>query len=152
MTDKEKIKAEIERLRKNLPWGGSAAQLSMECNCKNEAKANGYTSDIEDYEQMFPELKESDDNRIRKELINVLSNREKYIIDQSFGDITVSEAIAWLEKQGDKMSDPRYHYLDALIDADDIYQMSMNDEMIKEAKKKAINALSKLEISKALSL
>ena len=33
----ERIKAEIERLRKLLPWGGSASQLAMECNCKNEA-------------------------------------------------------------------------------------------------------------------
>ncbi len=33
----ERIKAEIERLRKLLPWGGSAAQLAMECNCKDEA-------------------------------------------------------------------------------------------------------------------
>lgn len=46
----EKIKAEIERLRKNLPWGGSAAQLSMECNCKNEA----YT-EIEKFIDSLPE-------------------------------------------------------------------------------------------------
>ena len=40
MTDKElktKILVEIERLRKNLPWGGCASQLLMECNCKNDA-------------------------------------------------------------------------------------------------------------------
>jgi hypothetical protein len=34
---REKIKAEIERLKKSLPWGSCASQLSMECNCKNEA-------------------------------------------------------------------------------------------------------------------
>ena len=33
----EQIRAEIERLRKLLPWGGSASQLAMEYNCKNEA-------------------------------------------------------------------------------------------------------------------
>ena len=50
-------------------------------------------------EYIFPELKESEDERIRKELISVFSNREKYLIDQSLGDITVSEALAWLKKQ-----------------------------------------------------
>ena len=43
-----------------------------------------------------------EDEKIRKELINVFSNREKYLIDQSFGDITVSEALAWLKKQGEQ--------------------------------------------------
>ena len=47
---------------------------------------------------VFPELK-NEDERIRKELIKVFSNREKYLIDQSFGDITVSEVLAWLEKK-----------------------------------------------------
>ena len=37
MNQIDKILAEIERLKKNLPWGGSAGQLTMECNCKNEA-------------------------------------------------------------------------------------------------------------------
>ena len=37
MNKVEKIKAEIERLKKSLPWGSCASQLSMECNCKNEA-------------------------------------------------------------------------------------------------------------------
>ena len=56
MTDKEKIKAEIERLRQNLPWGGSAAQLSFECNCKNEA----YT-EIEKFINALPEEPVSED-------------------------------------------------------------------------------------------
>ena len=37
MSKVEKIKAEIERLKKSLSWGSCASQLSMECNCKNEA-------------------------------------------------------------------------------------------------------------------
>ena len=57
---------------------------------------------IEDLETIFPELAESEDERIRKALIEVFSNREKYLIDQSFGDITVSEALVWLEKQGEQ--------------------------------------------------
>lgn len=58
-----------------------------------------YVLPKKDLEYIFPELKDSDDERIRKALISVFSNREKYLIDQSFGDITVSEALAWLEKQ-----------------------------------------------------
>jgi hypothetical protein len=55
-------------------------------------------------ESIFPELKESEDERIRKSLINVFSNRKKYLIDQSFGDSKVKDIIAWLEKQGEKKS------------------------------------------------
>ena len=55
-------------------------------------------------ELMFPELKESEDERIRKGLIRVFSNREKYVINQSFGDINVSDILAWLEKQGEQKS------------------------------------------------
>lgn len=53
-------------------------------------------------ETLIPELKESEDEKVRKELIKVFSNREKYLIDQSFGDITVSEVLAWLKKQDEQ--------------------------------------------------
>lgn len=59
--------------------------------------------------KVFPELKESEDERIRNELIKVFSNREKYLIDQSFGDITVSEALAWLKKQGKQKPEGMYN-------------------------------------------
>ena len=48
-------------------------------------------------EYIFPELKESEDDKIRKEIISILrntywtSNRNKF-----------NELVAWLEKQGDK--------------------------------------------------
>ena len=58
--------------------------------------------------QLFPELAESEDEKIRKELIKVFSNREKYCSDQSFGDITVSDALAWLEKQGEQKGLPKW--------------------------------------------
>ena len=50
MNQIDKIKADIERLKKNLPWGGSAGQLAMECNCKNEAY-NEVLSFIESLEE-----------------------------------------------------------------------------------------------------
>jgi hypothetical protein len=37
MTQVEKIKTEIERMKSSLPWGSCSSQMSMECNCKNEA-------------------------------------------------------------------------------------------------------------------
>ena len=35
--DKAAVVAEIEKKKKLLPWGSCASQISMECNCKNEA-------------------------------------------------------------------------------------------------------------------
>lgn len=99
-------------------------------------------------EKAFPELRESEDEKIRKAQLNYwrsVGGKEWY-------GVPVQEVIAWLEKQGEQMSDPRYSILDKLIDADDIYQMSVNDAMVEEAKNKAIEALSKLEISKLLGL
>ena len=69
---------------------------------------------------------------------------------QKVGDFTDKEIIAWLEKQGRKESDPRYENLEELLAADDIYQMSMNDEMVQEAKEKAVNALSEMCIGRLL--
>ena len=34
---KSVLLAEIEKKKKLLPWGSCASQISMECNCKNEA-------------------------------------------------------------------------------------------------------------------
>lgn len=49
-------------------------------------------------ESFFLELKESEDERIRKELIKALSSIGK----RNWGGIDVFESIAWLEKQGNK--------------------------------------------------
>ena len=111
---------------------------------------NGETGFIrKEVEEIFPELAESDDERIRRELI------EHVIWSEDNQDISTDEMerwLAWLEKQGEKTSDPRYSILAKLIEADDIYQMSVNDAMVEEAKNKAIKALSKLEISKLFGL
>lgn len=98
-----------------------------------------------DLEEMFPELTELEDEGIRIELLN-------YLYDVHDDDEERARWIAWLEKQGEQMFDPRYSILDKLIEADDIYQMSVNDAMVEEAKNKAIEVLSKLEISKLLEL
>ena len=105
--------------------------------------------------KLFPELKESEDE---------LTWLTKYIEEEAYSlsmDIRDNEdrlklkklqrSLAWL-KQGEKESDPRYKYLEDLLTADDIHQMSMNEAMVEEAKSKAVNALSKLGISKLLGL
>lgn len=97
-----------------------------------------------------PELSESKDERIRKELIAIYSVGAK--VNAKTGSIFDKDIVAWLEKQGKKEVDPRYENLEELLIADDIYQMSMNDAMVEEAKSKAINALSELEISKLLGI
>ena len=65
-----------------------------------EAKENDWTSDIEDYEEIFPELRESEDERIRKEIIKTIS----WIVPDCQYAIVLpreqkNEWLAWLEKQ-----------------------------------------------------
>jgi hypothetical protein len=102
-------------------------------------------------ETIFPELKgESEDERISKEIIKYL---EQTVPHHHRDEVLKSkEWTAWLEKQGEKESDPRYKYLKELLASDNIYQMAMNDYMVQEAKTKAINALSELEIGKLLGI
>ncbi len=53
-------------------------------------------------ERIFPELKESEDERIRKALINVFASHKGY---ENFYGVSVEDILAWLEKQGEKSSD-----------------------------------------------
>ena len=62
----------------------------------NEAKSCEYTTDMEDYETIFPELK-SEDERIRKTLIDMFSSNGK----KDWRNIPTQKIIAWLEKQGE---------------------------------------------------
>ena len=93
---------------------------------------------------LFPELKESEDERIRKEFCKDIWT---FIPNEK-----AHKYITWLEKQGKKERDARYKYLEELLEADTIYQMAMNDAMVAEAKNKAINALQELSVSKLLGL
>ena len=49
-------------------------------------------------------------------------------------------------------TDVRYKYLEEILKADDIYQISMNDAMVDEAKSKATEALSKMAIGELLGI
>ena len=58
-------------------------------------------ADREDAEHHFPELKESEDERIRKMLIKIYKKAD--IGGEIFGEgITYKQVIAWLEKQGER--------------------------------------------------
>ena len=46
----------------------------------------------------FPELKESESERIRKQLIQLFQSNN----EESFGEFTNKQFVSWLEKQGDK--------------------------------------------------
>ena len=66
------------------------------------------------FEAIFPELKESEDERIRKSLINYV------YCHGDAGDFTKKEFIAWLEKQGEQKPDkvePKFHEGDWVVDS-----------------------------------
>ena len=81
MTEKEKAKAYDEAIERAKKWH----------NIPNPIYCNIIT------EKIFPELKESEDKEIRKEIISILrnaywtSNRNRF-----------NKLVAWLEKQGEQ--------------------------------------------------
>lgn len=76
--------------------------LSTAKKLYNEAKSNEYTSDMEDYERIFPELRESEDERIRKIIVLALIASEAELSAfYSTHNITRKECTDWLEKQKD---------------------------------------------------
>ena len=99
---------------------------------------------------IFPELKEkeSEDEKIRKDIISYLRNEK--IVKRYISDIEIDKWIAWLEKQGKR--DARYKCLEELLEADTEYQIAMNDAMVEEAKTKAIEAISDMPIFELLGL
>lgn len=67
---------------------------------------------IKNMEEIFPELRESEDEKIRKGLIKGLSAMRDIHKHQTFSDdaINIDDAIAWLEKQGEqKPAEWTYH-------------------------------------------
>ena len=52
----------------------------------------------EDIIGIFPELAESEDERIRKEIISHLQH--EYVVNRYVSDVEYDRWIAWLEKQG----------------------------------------------------
>ena len=110
MTEKEKAKAYDEALKK-----ASAAHKDEDRHLKATL------------ERIFPELKESEDEKIRKEIISILrnaywtSNRNRF-----------NKLVAWLEKQGKTPTDkiePRFKVGDwvVFITSGSIYQVEKKE-------------------------
>ena len=70
----------------------------------NDAKANEYKSDMEDYEYIFPELAESEDERIRKRLIEYFEGFSMGNAEVKWEGLNVQEVLVWLEKQKEQKS------------------------------------------------
>lgn len=54
-------------------------------------------------QSVFPELKESEDERIRKTIIRFFKDNYPNETEMYDGSVTVGKALAWLEKQGEKI-------------------------------------------------
>ena len=87
MTENEKAKAYDEALKK-----ASAAHKDEDRHLKATL------------ERIFPELKESDDEKIKTAILNHLKKMRGNCQDDVCG-VHVEDAINWLEKQGKKSAD-----------------------------------------------
>ena len=61
-------------------------------------KAMHYTDEIADLEEIFPELRESEDERIRKTLVKHFTDKKNCVGD-TWAGMDVNSVLAWLEKQ-----------------------------------------------------
>ena len=92
--------------------------LSSAKKMYNSAKELGFDVDVKNLEYIFPELVESDDEKIRKELIeHIKANCEsEFVLFQKFSP---DDVVAWLEKQGEqKLSDkvePKFNIGDWVV-------------------------------------
>ena len=75
--------------------------------------------DIEQLCNVFPELAESEDERIKQELISFFTERAKYTEDSTFNGLSSKEIITWLEKQSKQKYTQR--------DIDDAYLKGIAD-------------------------
>ena len=130
MTDKEKAKAYDEAIRK--------AKIILGC-CNSDSIITKHT--IYD---IFPELNESEDERMIKFIKQQLFNIKKTITENYELDTKLTKAIDWLEKQGEQKSTLNFKAKD--------WYVSKVDGKIYNAKfmeKTPTNIARKLEIEKA---
>lgn len=85
MTQEQKVKAYDEAIKR--------AEATIKV-AQNQKEVYGCITTI------FPELKESEDERIRKEIISIVKSYRECCITK--GNHRFDDCIAWLEKQGKK--------------------------------------------------
>lgn len=79
------------------------------------------------------------------------SSKDRFLVKEGGKEVEVSHVISHFRPATEEeFSGTRERVLKEILDADTIYQMAMNDEMVQEAKEKAVKALSKLAIGKIL--
>jgi hypothetical protein len=83
-------------------------------------------------EFLYPELKESEDERIRKWIKKELES--KYVVDNIVNDVMADKAFAWLERQGENKPDdtvePKFKVGDWVIAGKDKAKQVTNVELI----------------------
>ena len=90
MTQEEKAKAYDEAIKKLRSLHDDYDTISTLIEVKEEL------------EEIFPELKETEDEKIRKELLEHCKNQAKPYIDTGNKCPQIQSWIAWLEKQGEQ--------------------------------------------------
>ena len=99
----------------------------------NKEKAKAYDKAIERakklydnriIEEIFPELKESKDEKIRKEIISILRNAYWTSNKNRF-----NELVAWLKKQGESDKNPNSKTIAEYLYKEKGYPISLNEEI-----------------------
>ena len=81
------------------------------------AKKNNNTIAIQVLEDLFPELRESEDERVRKAILHLVkSQKEQHFGIATYDDINWLDMIAWLEKQGEQNKQHLYDIIIVLWD------------------------------------
>ena len=95
----------------------------------------------EDMEYLFPELKESDDEKIRKALIAIL--KSDFETDTTIYDISVGEIIDWLEKQDNQREQLINKACDVLVNCIEDYMLRRMEVWNEEGKKQTLENIRK---------
>jgi len=130
MNYEQKAKAYDEAVTKSIEF----YTLCKKCGAKGT---------VDFLEDIFPELKESEDEKIRDEIKLILANSDfsKFALDYTFADM-----INWLEKQGSKRKQLINKACDILINCIEDFMLRRMEVWSEESKKQTLeNIRKKLE-------
>jgi hypothetical protein len=115
-------------------------KVSKEVKDFFEGKQKMYNDVIQTLEYLFPELKESEDERIRNDIKRAIS----VALDYSFFDKeTADNCLAWLEKQGNQREQLINKACDLLVDCIEDFMFRRMEIWGEESKKKTLENLRK---------